>query len=294
MLNLKPIDYLKDFHDTQPSIFRESENLHRLVQAIYDVFDIQQRGLLWLAEHLLDLEVAEGSHLDLIGSLVGQPRLLVDFNSKTYFGFDGSYQSDSFGASGLDFVGGVWNSRSYFDSASARRLSDEEYRRVIKARVIYNNSNCTSNDLVEVVNLLSGRDDNTVQRLRHGLIRLGTADKSGLISYFSSRVGYADSILPIASGVRLQVENVFDDGSDLGIYKIKNPLEKLVNVDLPFDERVWDFLGTLDKLVNISVPLVFDNKGRTYEDNPLGHYIQHFVDNLDDIVNDNLPRTFND
>lgn len=237
MLNLNPVDFLAEYYQYEPSLFRESDNLHRLLRAVYNVIDTQQRDLLWLAEHLLDLDVAEGWHLDFIGSLVGQPRLLVGFNTDPYFGFEGSYQSSTFGTIDDPKVGGVWNSRSYFNSATARRLTDDEYKRIIKARVVYNTSNCKSNDLLEVLNYITGNTTSTVQLIRHGHISIRADDSTGLLSYFVDRLNSKDNILPIAAGVRVTLNSVTEDKMLSGA---ANELERLVNYYLPSTKEALD------------------------------------------------------
>ena len=212
-LDIKPIIYAEEYHEDKPSIFRESENLDRLLQAIFDVCYQQQLDFLWLSQNLLNVDVAEKSHLDFIGNLVGQPRFLSDFNTEPYFGYEGSYQSKPFSSVTNPDIGGFWNSRSHFNTATARQLNDDEYRRLIKARAIYNQSNCTVNDLLEVINLLSNSRNNTVQMLKHGLIQINTDDSSGIISYFVERLYLEDNILPIAAGVRVGLEQVVGGGS---------------------------------------------------------------------------------
>lgn len=208
MVDITKVNYLNDYEKLRPSLFRESENLTLLFQSIFEVIDLQQEDLLWLSQNILNINVAEGYHLDFIGGIVGQPRVLVDFNTEPYFGFERSYQSETFGVSNDPSIGGYWNSRSYFNTASSRRLSDEEYRRIIKARVIYNSSNCASQDLLEVINLITNRTDNTIQMLEHGLIRLGSEDETGLLSYFVDRLELTDNVLPIAAGVRILLANL--------------------------------------------------------------------------------------
>lgn len=202
------LDYLSEYYQLQPSLFRESDNLHRLFQAIFEVYGNQQDDLLWLSQNILNIDLAEKWQLDFIGNIVGQPRFLSDFNTEPYFGFEGSYQSKSFGSSLDPSVGGYWNSRSYFNTATSRRLNDEEYRRTIKARVIYNQSNCTANDLLEVINLITNSKNNTVQMMEHGLIRIKSDDSTGILSYFVDRLPLMDNILPIAAGVRVELNSI--------------------------------------------------------------------------------------
>lgn len=227
------IDYLKDYVEMQPSVTRESENLELLFNSIFSAIDLQQQDLLWLSQNILNLDLAQGWHLDFIGNIVGQSRLLYDFNSEVYFGFEGAYKSETFGSKTDTNVGGFWNSRGYFDKSSARKLNDDEYRRIIKARVIYNQSNCTANELLEVINLITNRKNNTVQIIEHGYIKIKTSDESGLLNYFISKLEGVENILPIAAGVRVILESSRDTENILGIYILTDLLEKLVNQDLP-------------------------------------------------------------
>lgn len=304
MKDIKPINYAEEYHVMKPSLFRESDNLDRLLQALFDVCDVQQKDFLWLAENLLNLDAAQGFHLDFIGSIVGQPRFLTDFNTEPYFGYEGSYQSKTFGSSEDPDVGGYWNSRSYFNTASSRKLNDDEYRRLIKARAIYNQSNCTANDLLEVVNLITNSRNNTVQMLRHGLIQINTDDKSGILSYFVDRLYNEDNILPIAAGVRVGLEEVAGSGSDSGGDSSCEPVSPeiiyhpnwsevhpdeskpitgkyRVNggewVDYIYDESTANHLAPLDFLNNITLPdgkiaIITNGNGGGFDDDGDGNY----------------------
>ena len=136
-------------------------------------------------------------NLDFIGNIVGQDRFLLDFNTEPYFGFDKSYQSETFNV-------GYWNSRSYFNTSSSRRLNDDEYRRLIKARVIYNSSTCTTDELLEVINLITDRTDNRIQVKSHGVIEISSQDTTGILAYFVEKPEGFDNILPVVAGVRIQ------------------------------------------------------------------------------------------
>lgn len=260
MAEIISLDYLAEYFDLEPSLFRESDNLHRLFQSIFTAYHTQQEDFLWLSQNTLNIDLAEKYHLDFIGNIVGQPRFLIGFNTEPYFGFQDSYQSETFGSTQLPFVGGYWNSRSYFDTASSRILNDEEYRRLIKARVIYNQSNCTCNDLLEVINLVTNRTDNTVQTTKHGLIKIRTKDESGFLAYFVDRLPLLDNILPIAAGVSVSLFSIADGGGNTQIGRFANVLEKLVNEDLPYElkyipEGTYNLISVL---VNEAFPQAFN------------------------------------
>ena len=205
-MNNTTINYYNDFLSNSPSLFVESENLKKIIEVILNQYQIDQEKYLWLIDNILNLEVAEKYHLDFIGQLVGQDRFLVNFNQEKYFGFLGSYQSETLGTLSDASVGGYWNSIDNFISSSARRLNDEEYKRIIKARIIYNNSNCLMNDLVSVVNLITNRTDNRIYLVKHGQLVIKSNDESGLLTYFFDRLELEDNILPITYGVSVSLE----------------------------------------------------------------------------------------
>ena len=205
-MNNTMINYYSDFLSNSPSLFVESENLKKVIEVILNQYQIDQEKYLWLIDNILNLEIAEKYHLDFIGQLVGQDRFLVNFNQEKYFGFLGSYQSETLGTLSDESVGGYWNSVDNFISSSARRLSDEEYKRIIKARIIYNNSNCLMNDLVSVVNLITNRTDNRISLVKHGQLVIKSIDESGLLTYFFDRLELEDNILPITYGVSVSLE----------------------------------------------------------------------------------------
>lgn len=205
-MNNTMINYYSDFLSNSPSLFVESENLKKVIEVILNQYQIDQEKYLWLIDNILNLEIAEKYHLDFIGQLVGQDRFLVNFNQEKYFGFLGSYQSETLGTLSDESVGGYWNSVDNFISSSARRLNDEEYKRIIKARIIYNNSNCLMNDLVSVVNLITNRTDNRISLVKHGQLVIKSIDESGLLTYFFDRLELEDNILPITYGVSVSLE----------------------------------------------------------------------------------------
>ena len=205
-MNNTTINYYSDFLSNSQSLFVESENLKKVIEVILNQYQIDQEKYLWLIDNILNLEIAEKYHLDFIGQLTGQDRFLVNFNQEKYFGFLGSYQSETLGTLSDESVGGYWNSVDNFISSSARRLNDEEYKRIIKARIIYNNSNCLINDLVSVVNLITNRTDNRISLVKHGQLVIKSNDESGLLTYFFDRLELEDNILPITYGVSVSLE----------------------------------------------------------------------------------------
>ena len=206
MTTVTSIDYIAENTELQPSMFRYSENFNLLIECIFKPYVDQQEDFLWLKDNILSIDDAELWHLDFLGALVGQSRLLVSFNTEPYFGFENSYQSDTLGTVSDPDVGGYWNTFGQFNTSTSRRLTDDEYRRIIKARIIYMFSNCITNDLVEVVNLITNTTTCVVSKPRHGLVEIQADDSDGLLAYFIDRVDLTDNILPIVAGVTVTLK----------------------------------------------------------------------------------------
>ena len=200
------LDYEKEMIEILPSLYRESTNYINLLLSLIKPLKDQQERLLWLKNNILNIDLAEESHLDFIGEIVGQPRFLVSFTQEKYFGFEGSYQSETLSTVTNPNLGGFWNTYSNFVASTSRRLTDEQYRRIIKARIIYINSDCSWDDLVKVVNLLTNTTDPTISLIRHGLIGMKVNDQDGFLAYFIDRLDLEDNILPITFGVSIELQ----------------------------------------------------------------------------------------
>lgn len=201
------INYSEQAIERVTSVFRESPIFQGVLLALLKPLDNLQDDLLYLSKNLLNVDVAEKYQLDFIGSLIGQPRVLVDFNTEPYYGFEGAYQAETLSSISNPSVGGYWNSYSYTNVATSRRLTDDEYRRVIKARIITNNTNCSTDDLLSVLNLLTGNTRTSITRVSNRVLKARITDPSGLGAYFLSRYDRDNSIIPIAFGVRIDLVN---------------------------------------------------------------------------------------
>lgn len=206
-MQVQKIDYDEVALSRVTSVFKESPIFQAVLLSLLQPLESLQDDMMYLANNMLNIDEAKDYHLDFIGSLVGQKRLLVDFNTEPYFGFEGAYQAETLGTIDNPDVGGYWNSYSYTNVATARRLNDEEYRRVIKARIIMNNTNCSVDDLVQVLNLVTGNQGSTVNRVSHRVLKVRISDPSGLGAYFLSRTDRDDNIIPVALGVRIDLVN---------------------------------------------------------------------------------------
>ena len=172
-----------------------------VVQTMVD-YKMKVQGLyLGFAETILDLDKSTGKNLDLIGRIVGQKRVLFDYYTNKFFGFEGNPKSEPFDE-------GMWFSLFSDSGGDSRILSDEEYRKTIKARIKRNNTNCTRGDFIEVLYLLIGNMDFEIDIPSHGNIDLTLPIDfdNDFVIYFLSRVDEMDSIIPKPLGYKLNVK----------------------------------------------------------------------------------------
>lgn len=203
-MQLQAIDYLAQAVENSSSLLNESPMFQAFLAAVLDYYQEQQLDLIYLCENLLDLDNAVNWQLDLIGLLLNQPRLLASFDTGVYFGFEGAYQSGTFGTLADPTVGAPWYSSSGYNPSTSKRLTDDQYRRILKARAIKKSSKyCNHSELLEVVNLLSDNTTSTIETTSNGMLTIYTTDPEGFVSYFLSRSRTSDNILPIPLGVRV-------------------------------------------------------------------------------------------
>lgn len=116
--------------------FRESTNLINYIRSLL----VEADNLEQVFQDLLNdrwIDTAEGINLDIIGSIVGQQRVLVDATALVYFGFINALGADSFGTVLDPSIGGRFKGKDE-PTTGNRTLTDDEYRVFIKARVIKN------------------------------------------------------------------------------------------------------------------------------------------------------------
>ena len=115
-----------------------------IAQGFVDLYQLQD---------VLNIETAIGHQLDLVGKHVGQGRIVNGYQLRKFFGFRGSPHALGFsrGKSG----GGQWYRRRE-PLADSVRLSDEDYRFLIKCRILKNYQIGTLPNLIEACLFIFG------------------------------------------------------------------------------------------------------------------------------------------
>lgn len=101
----------------------------------------------------LNIDTAEGVNLDLVGKHVGQSRAINGYQLRKFFGFVGSKHALSFSKNNEG--GGEWYRRRDPLSDSVR-LSDADYRFLIKCRILKNYQTGTVSNILESCRFIFG------------------------------------------------------------------------------------------------------------------------------------------
>lgn len=121
---------------------------------------------------LRSIDTATGKQLDTIGGIVGRERGLVTSDIFYYFGFESAPQAESFSSTTDPTAGGQWYSIDAPLSVS-REPSDEEYRLILKAKIIKNKTLARPEDVIDAYKFLFGASQVTVEEVAPAEVRIG-------------------------------------------------------------------------------------------------------------------------
>lgn len=153
---ITPIDHKELAISRLVTQFRESANLINYIKTLL----VEANTLEEVYQDLLTerwIDTAVGINLDILGLIVGQPRVLVDSSVLFYFGFDPDPGASSFGTISDPAVGGRFRSVDE-PTTGNRRLTDTEYRGFIKARIIKNSITPTLPEMTSFFKFLFNTD----------------------------------------------------------------------------------------------------------------------------------------
>ena len=204
------VDYQELATSRYTDLFKDDVVFDAIIKSIISPLQSYQIFLKDFHDNFLSIDNSFGQQLDIIGGLVGQPRVLINFLTEPYFGFEGATNAESFGTESDPDVGGYWRSILNPNAGTSKTLDDGTYRKLLKARIIKNKSKGTINDFLLVMNILTGNTLTRVEASETSGTALLTlvAPVDTLATYFINKVRDADSIIPIPLGVKLFVRIV--------------------------------------------------------------------------------------
>ncbi|MND91709.1 hypothetical protein D3C80_838450 [compost metagenome] len=162
---------------------------------------VEAQSVLRDVMQLRSIDTAVGVQLDVIGEIVGLPRGLVTSEVFTYFGFQNAGQADTFSSMTDPTVGSPWYSLNA-PLGISREPSDDEYRIMIKAKIIKNRTLATPEDVISAYQFLFGAsqviiDEQGPAEVRIGIGKILNNVERGLLF----DLGGTGSLLPKPAGV---------------------------------------------------------------------------------------------
>lgn len=195
-------DYLTEARGLVTEQFKKKTVFDRYLRLLLSgILDAQE--VLRQVQQQRSIDTAVGAQLDVIGDIVGRPRGLITSDMFNYFGFEGQPLSDSFGSLNDPTVGSPWYSLGGPVGIS-RPPSDEEYRLILKAKIIKNRTLARPEDVIEAYKFLFGASRVTITEnidgvasARIGIGKILTNVERGLLF----DLGNTGTLLPKPVGV---------------------------------------------------------------------------------------------
>jgi len=149
------VDYLAKAAELTTAQFKERDIFNRYLTLLIQG-QVELQLVLKSLMQKRSLDNAEGAQLDVIGRIVGQPRQLFDSVIIRYFGFTGATGASPYkSVSNTERTFGPW--KSVKDSLLGfRELNDEEYRRLLKLKIIKNTSDASITSFSDGASILFG------------------------------------------------------------------------------------------------------------------------------------------
>ena len=148
------IDHVTKYIAKLITQYRESSNLIDYITVFLDQSDdIEEVLCQFFSERWID--TAEGAQLDIIGLIVGQPRVVPEFEAVPFFGFFNAIGAGTFGTIPTPGTGEVFRSIGDVEYLPGT-LTDAQMRTYIRAKIKKNHVDYTSiNEIISVVELIA-------------------------------------------------------------------------------------------------------------------------------------------
>lgn len=180
--------------------FRTKPVMDRYLQLLMSGKE-ELQGVLSDVMKLRSIDTAVGVQLDVIGIIVGRERGIVSSEIFTFFGFRGAAQAGSFGSRNDPSTGSPWYSLGEAVQTS-RPPTDEEYRLMLKAKIIKNRTLSRPEDLIEAYRFLFNTQKVTITQdgiasVKIGIGKVLSAVERGILF----DLGNTGTLLPKTVGV---------------------------------------------------------------------------------------------
>lgn len=168
------------------------------IDPIVDVINILQT-----LNEKFDLSTATGDQLQIIADWMGAPNAIPNAIPIPFFGFDDQLGALEFGEVSDSTVGGFWRESGMNDS-TAKVMDADLFRKVIYAKILLNQSDCTEQSAVEILGLVITKKFKFIDNLNM------TITFRFLEEYEVWERELVKLLFPLPSGVRLIFEGEND------------------------------------------------------------------------------------
>lgn len=172
----------------------------------------------------VDIDIAEGVNLDVIGEIVGISRIIPASVQLAFFGFQDNAAALNFGEEGAQGVGG-----RFYDEGepylATSVLNDPEYRLLIRAKIVKNHAVGTNEDVIAGLSYLFGGSNMAIQVAVEDIGNMAIQVAVGRpLTYLEKALISELDILPRPAGVRISQRVTFDTNSYFGFDGQNNAL----------------------------------------------------------------------
>lgn len=167
-------------------------------------------ALLQKVAEQVDIDIAEGVNLDVIGEIVGISRIIPASVQLAFFGFQDNAAALNFGEEGAQGVGG-----RFYDEGepylATSVLNDPEYRLLIRAKIVKNHAVGTNEDVIAGLSYLFGGSNMAIQVAVEDIGNMAIQVAVGRPLTYLEKVLISElDILPRPAGVRISQRVTFD------------------------------------------------------------------------------------
>ena len=198
-------DFLENARDRYTLGFQDKPVFDKLIQIFTQELGEIQDVLKELKQERT-LEEAEGTQLDILGRILGQPRILVDVDFLEFFGMVGNPRSSEMGDLFSNSGGMFFDLNERMQGSVS--LDDETYRIILRAKIAKNSTRATPEDLMWYLNYVFGTDATFAAESNAVVIALIsenlTPQQVLLLSYVNREGSYDVTLFPKPIGVAVE------------------------------------------------------------------------------------------
>ena len=205
LIPYKERNYLGGARDKYTMAFQDKPVFDKYLQLIISEVEEIQKVMKDLMQKRT-LEEATGVQLDIIGRVLGQPRVLLDVDFLEFFGMEGNPRAYKMGDL-FSNIGGM-----FFDLNERMQgsisLDDETYRIMLRAKIAKNTTRATPEDMMWYLNFVFGTSASFASESNAVVIALIGDNLSPqqimLLSYVNRSGDYDITLFPKPIGVRME------------------------------------------------------------------------------------------